>query len=368
MDIFFRRHFKRKEAALQVDVEAPSCQQRRPSVAVPTSKARRRSSVGLPSSTLSQRRRSSVHLQGGLPCAGGERLTKSARHRARARRRSSTTTPSLNPRFAVSRKKLGKLRTIDTHLLGPSMLLASLIQMAEEDEDGVPPAAEQQVEVRGGANTTRMLSRSSSLHSDGDDDSGEYSTGNYSQSESSQLSEVEHLEEEDSATWAPDQSHSSSSSSSTTSTTGLEMRRKTPRLPSTSRPLIRAPRCLRRNSSQVFAGDSAPYCRYRASSQRKRRRISTISKAGSPWPGRGPPLPCRRSSVYYLNHPGFYRGPGALSPLGAYDSRLESWNTFLLYVVRLQSAVVYVVLGCDLCALSRTDGWMLCLKPGEQQV
>uniref|UniRef100_A0A7N6BH04 Diacylglycerol kinase n=1 Tax=Anabas testudineus TaxID=64144 RepID=A0A7N6BH04_ANATE len=240
MDSFFRRHFKRKEAALQVDAEAPSCRQRRPSVAVPTSKARRRSSVGLPSSTLTQRRRSSVQLQGGLTCAGGGRLAKTSRRTrwtGHTRRRSSTTTPNLNPRFAVCRKKVGKLRTIDTHLLGPSMLLASLIQMAEEDEEEAGlPAGEQ----------------------------------------------------------------------------------KTPQLPSTSRPLIRAPRCLRRNSSQVFAGDSAPYSRYRASSQRKRRRISTISKAGSPWPGRGLPLPCRRNSLYYLSHPAFYRGPGALSPLGAH--------------------------------------------------
>lgn len=339
MDTFFRRHFKRKDTALQ-DAEAKSCRQRRPSVAIPTSKARRRSSVGLPSSTLTQRRRSSVQLPGGLPCAGGGRLAKTARRNrwaGHARRRSSTTTPNLNPRFAVRRKKVGKLRTIDTHLLGPSMLLASLIQMAEEDEDEVMgaglPAGEQQVEVRGGANNRRMFSRSSSLHSDGDDDSSDYSTANDSQSEASQLSETEQLEEEDDASCSPDQHFSSFSIPSSSS--ALEVMRETPQPPSTSRPLIRAPRCLRRNSSQVFAGDSAPYSRYRASSQRKRRRISTISKAGSPWPGRGPPLPNRRSSVYYLNHPAFYRGPGALSPLGAhsYNSHLESWSGFLLYVV-----------------------------------
>ncbi|XP_050925479.1 uncharacterized protein LOC108872661 [Lates calcarifer] len=335
MDTFFRRHFKRKEAALPVDVEATSCRQRRPSVAVPTSKARRRSSVGLPSSTLTQRRRSSVQLQGGLPCAGGGRLAKASRHNrwvGNARRRSSTTTPSVNPRFAVSRKKTGKLRTIDTHLLGPSMLLASLIQMAEEEEEGLP-AGEQQVEVRGGANNRRMFSRSSSLHSDGDNDSSDYTSD--SQSESSQVSEAEQLaEEEDDASWSLDRHLSPSSTPSSSS--AQEVMRRTPQLASTSRPLIRAPRCLRRNSSQVFTGDSAPHCRYRASSQRRRRRISTISKAGSPWPGRGPPLPSRRSSVYYLNHPAFYRGPGALSPLGAhcYDSRLESWSAFLLYVAR----------------------------------
>ncbi|XP_067447138.1 diacylglycerol kinase zeta isoform X1 [Thunnus thynnus] len=343
MDTFFRRHFRRKEAALQAD--ATSCRQRRPSVAVPTSKARRRSNVGLPSSTLTQRRRSSVQLQVGPPCAGGGRLAKTSRHNrwaGHSRRRSSTTTPSLNPRFAVCRKKVGKLRTIDTHLLGPSMLLASLIQMTEEDEvEGLGaglPAGEQQVEVRDGANSRRMFSRSSSLHSDGDSDSSDYS--NDSQSEASQLSEAEQLvEEDDNVSWS-DQHAAASSPSSSSAAAAQEMMRKTPQPPPASRPLIRAPRCLRRNSSQVFSGDSAP-CGRRASSQRKRRRISTISKAGSPWPGRGPPLPSRRSSVFYLSHPAFYRGPGALSPLG-YDSRLESWSAFLLKAIAkpgLQHAV-----------------------------
>uniref|UniRef100_A0A671TLM7 Diacylglycerol kinase n=1 Tax=Sparus aurata TaxID=8175 RepID=A0A671TLM7_SPAAU len=199
MDTFFRRHFKRKEAALEADDQGAPGRQRRPSVAVPTSKARRRSSVGLPSSSLTQRRRSSVQLPGGLPCAGGGRLAKTPRRNRWAghtRRRSSTTTPNMNPRFAVRRKKVGKLRTIDTHLLGPSMLLASLIQMAEEDEDDGVGAGlldgEQQVEMRGGANNRRMFSRSSSLHSDGDDDgSDSFSTANDSQSEDDELSEAE---------------------------------------------------------------------------------------------------------------------------------------------------------------------------------
>uniref|UniRef100_A0A8C8DWX7 Diacylglycerol kinase zeta n=1 Tax=Oryzias sinensis TaxID=183150 RepID=A0A8C8DWX7_9TELE len=194
MDTFFRRHFKRKDATLQVNAEVGACRQRRPSVAVPTSKARRRSSVGLPSSALTRRRRSSVQLQPEQQSAGGGRVVNTAlrsRWTGQNRRRSSTTTPGLNPRFAVRRRKVGKLRTIDTHLLGPSMLLASLIQMAEEDEEDGDlveglPAGEQQVEVRGGASNGRTHSCSSSIHSDGDD-SSEYS--NSSQSESSQLSE-----------------------------------------------------------------------------------------------------------------------------------------------------------------------------------
>uniref|UniRef100_A0A669D4E1 Diacylglycerol kinase n=1 Tax=Oreochromis niloticus TaxID=8128 RepID=A0A669D4E1_ORENI len=169
MDTFFRRHFKRKDAALQEDVGSKSCHQRRPSVAVPTSKARRRSTVGMPSTALAQRRRSSVQPPSGSLCAGGGRLAKTdsrSRWAGHARRRSSTTTPNLNPRFAVCRRKVGKLRTIDTHLLGPSMLLASLIQMAEEDEEeecvaAGPLAEEQQVEVISGANNRRRFSRQS---------------------------------------------------------------------------------------------------------------------------------------------------------------------------------------------------------------
>jgi len=330
MDTFFRRHFKKKEAALPAAAEVKSVHQRRPSVAIPTSKARRRSNAGLPSSTLSQRRRPSVQLQEAPPCAREGRSAKTARQNrwaGRVRRRSSTTTPSLNPRFAVCRRKVGKLRTIDTHLLGPSMLLASLIQVEveeEEEEEEELPAGEQQVEVRGGANHERMFSRSSGLHLDGDDDSSDYSTANDGQSEASPPSEVEQLvEEEEDASWSHFSSNPASSSN-------LEVKRGTSQPPPASRPLIRAPRCLRRNSSQVFSGDAAPFSRHRASSQRKRRRISTISKAGSPWPGRGPPLPSRRSSVHYLNPPVLYRGPGALGPLG--NSHLESWSSFLLYV------------------------------------
>ncbi|KAM9377532.1 uncharacterized protein KZ484_009876 [Pholidichthys leucotaenia] len=344
MDTFFRRHFRRKESALQVDVHANRCQQRRPSVAVPTSKARRRSSVGLPSSALTQHRRSMVHV--GPLCAGGGCLGKmpAQARLGQVRRRSSTTTPGLNPRFAVRRRKVGKLRTIDTHLLGPSMLLASLIQMAEEEEQengmgaGIP-AREQQVEVRDGDNNGRMFSPSSSFFSGGDDSSSSYSTTSDGQSETGQLSEVDQLAEEEvehDSSWSPEPHLTQTSTPSFYSSMGVR-RRKASQLPSTPRPLIRPPRCLRRNSSQVFGGDSAPYFCHRSSVQTKRRRISTISKAGSPWPGRGSSLPNRKTSVYYLNHPGFCKGPRALSLLGAhgYDSNLESFSAFLLYVVWL---------------------------------
>ncbi|XP_029942922.1 diacylglycerol kinase zeta-like, partial [Salarias fasciatus] len=300
MDTFFRRHFKRRDAGPQADSDCRPCRQRRPSVAVPTSKARRRSGAGLPSSTLTRRRRSSLQLQGALPpSVGGGRLARAQRRggwAGRVRRRSSTTAPGLNPRFAVSRGRPGKLRGIDAHLLGPSLLLASLLQMAEEEGEGEGggagaglPAGEQQVEVRLGADR-RIFSSSSSLHSDGDDSGG----SDDSQSEGSRRSEAEE-EAELEARWSPPSTPSSSSTQ--------ELRRRSRR--AAAAPRFRAPRCLRRNSSQA-----AP----------KRRRVS------APWP------PGRRSSAHYLHPPACCRGPGALGPLGGHrhDSRLDGWSAFLL--------------------------------------
>uniref|UniRef100_A0A8B9JAD0 Diacylglycerol kinase n=1 Tax=Astyanax mexicanus TaxID=7994 RepID=A0A8B9JAD0_ASTMX len=247
MDTFFRRHFRRKEAGLpRPNGEDPEhCRMRRPSVAVPTSRARRRSSVGLPSAMLAQRRRSSVQLHP-LPHSVPSRSVKNGS----ARRRSSTTTPGANPRFAVRRKKASKLRNIDTHLLGPSMLLASLIQMTEEEEE-VRDSPIEQEEFKG------------------------------------------------------------------TPPTSLQ-----------AHPLIRVPRCLRRNSSHLGHPETGPQGRYcRSSQRRRRRRISTISKAGSPWPGRGVPLPSRRNSTCLHAHISHNQLMGA-----HYDPRLESWSGFLSYV------------------------------------
>ncbi|XP_058858524.1 diacylglycerol kinase zeta-like isoform X3 [Acipenser ruthenus] len=338
MDTFFRRHFKRKNVASCVNV-TNYCRHRRPSVAVPSSKARRRSSAGLPSANLMQRRRSSVQIQG-LPlgaasrCPGGRALKE---HSARRRSSTTTTTHCLNPRFAMRRKRGVRLRTIDTHLLGPSMLLASLIQMTEEDESGSALAGEGQVEVRReepSHSDSEGDSPCSSCRSDRDDDS-ERSAFHDSWSEIS----VSDREFEDSAvTWpeAPDPCHSLRN----------------------SKPLIRAPRCLRRNSSHLPAEAGyyrttsyGLYGKYRRTSQRRRsngslilggRRISAVSKAGSPWPGRGIPLPSRRSSVaarrasvsLYRNCSPCWRHStrrSSLSPLQGcyYDPRHETWSGFL---------------------------------------
>ncbi|KAL2093424.1 hypothetical protein ACEWY4_010736 [Coilia grayii] len=314
MDTFFRRHFRRSGAGRTAEEELGRL--RRPSVAVASSRARRRSSVGLPSSSLAQRRRSSVQLQG-VPQAsrgGCPALARSAGGGS-GRRRSSTTTPSANPRFAVTNPRFAvcrhragrirtldtRLRTIDTHLLGPSMLLASLIQMSAEQEGHQGPR-EQQAEP----STNRM-----DAHSDSD------SSGSLSQSDSCPDSEVEvsDREFEDTSAWRRSERE--------------RERRPLGTLVEcvASRPLIRAPRCLRRNSSLIVTTATPAKAHGYRGHQRRQRRISTISKAGSPWPGRGLPLPSRRNSTC-RRLSGCH---GNISPLlgGHYDPRLESWRGFL---------------------------------------
>lgn len=291
-----------------MDDGSEPCRHRRPSIAVPTSRARRRSSVGLPSTALAQRRRSSVQLQP-LP-----RMANQSSQKSNGRRRSSTTTPKANPRFAVRRKKIGKLRNIDTHLLGPSMLLASLIQMTEEEEeeDGRGPLPGQ-VELKGGSPKFRSHT---DVLSEGDSDSD----GSSEDSDDGRRTCHELPEEADVSDWEIKQS-------------GILCQQECLPLAAVAErvqahPLIRVPRCLRRNSSHYGHAEPGPHARYcRSSQRRRRRRVSTISKAGSPWPGRGLPLPNRRSSTCY-------RGQGPLNPLleAYYDPRLESWSGFLSYV------------------------------------
>ncbi|XP_039521962.1 diacylglycerol kinase zeta isoform X1 [Pimephales promelas] len=312
MDTFFRRHFKRKEAGEAVlDGPVPEpCRHRRPSIAVPTSRARRRSSVGLPSTALAQRRRSSVQLQA-LPRITGSQPVQ----RSSGRRRSSTTTPKANPRFAVRRKKVGKLRNIDTHLLGPSMLLASLIQMTEEeeeDEEGRSPLPGQ-VELKGSC--PKFRSPTDVLFLEGESDSDE-SSGHSDESSHLGLRKG-HMEEASVSDWEIKES------SVLCQPDCLPLAVVAERVQ--AHPLIRVPRCLRRNSSHYGHMETGTHVRFcRGSQRRRRRRVSTISKVGSPWPGRGMPLPNRRSSTCN-------RAQATLNPLlGAYyDPSLESWTGFL---------------------------------------
>ncbi|XP_053304346.1 diacylglycerol kinase zeta isoform X2 [Spea bombifrons] len=149
MDTFFKRHFRKKPAPPPSEPYYPP-PSRRCSVTITTGKARRRSSAGLASSSLSTQRRSSVaQTQPVPPCLA----TQSRGARREGRRRSSTTTPGLSPRFAVQKRRGGRLRAIDRQLMGPSMILASLIPMkkvsrkreeSSEEEDLVEETSDEE--------------------------------------------------------------------------------------------------------------------------------------------------------------------------------------------------------------------------------
>ncbi|XP_063323553.1 diacylglycerol kinase zeta-like isoform X2 [Pelmatolapia mariae] len=157
MDLFFQRHFgrrqKRQKHFAAVRHKCPSVQ---------ASKARRRSSVGLPSVALVQSRRSSVGLplvcldqrrrpSVGLLVASGQKrqsiielgLTNASEGpgRGTAIAEGATTRGRHRPCCSVSCARRSKVKSIEPHLLGSSMLLASVVQMGtglkkeEEDEE-----------------------------------------------------------------------------------------------------------------------------------------------------------------------------------------------------------------------------------------
>ncbi|XP_075044313.1 diacylglycerol kinase zeta isoform X2 [Mixophyes fleayi] len=125
MDTFFKRHFRKKPPPPPSETFCPPAL-RRCSVVITTGKGRRRSSTGLASSSLTMQRRCSVTQAPALPPSSS---TTGRAGRKDGRRRSSTTTPGLSPRFAVQKRRGGKLHSLDHQLLGPSMLLAGLIPM-----------------------------------------------------------------------------------------------------------------------------------------------------------------------------------------------------------------------------------------------
>ncbi|XP_028320692.1 diacylglycerol kinase zeta isoform X2 [Gouania willdenowi] len=159
MDLFFQRHFSRRPKKHKHLAAAV----RQPIPPVQASKARRRSSVGLPSVTLLQSRRSSVGLAPcveqqrrrpsvGLLVASGQKrqsiielgLTSEQLKNMRRCRRHSRSGPgvfTVNRGPRMQRRDRSKIKSIESHLLGPSMLLASVVQMCrgmkEEDEDNL---------------------------------------------------------------------------------------------------------------------------------------------------------------------------------------------------------------------------------------
>ncbi|XP_030610254.1 diacylglycerol kinase zeta-like isoform X3 [Archocentrus centrarchus] len=234
MDFFFQLHFgrrqKRQKHFAAVRHKCPAIQ---------TSKARRRSSVGLPSVALVQSRRSSIGLplvgtdqrrrpSVGLLVASGQKrqsiielglgsTSEGASGRGaevtvkRGRHTFHNPPCDQRPCCTVSCARHSKVKSIEPHLLGSSMLLASLVQMGtglnkeEEDEE------------------EQDLSQCSCSESDGEAESDK---------------EVESRADDVSYTA---QMH-------LTQAVVMENIK--------SRPLLRPPRCLRRNSSHLLPSDS----------------------------------------------------------------------------------------------------------------
>ncbi|XP_059911401.1 diacylglycerol kinase zeta isoform X2 [Gadus macrocephalus] len=352
MDAFFRRHFR--------------CHQKRPtSPALPASKARRLSSAGLPSAALAQRRRSSAgqppvlqpqarllasrRMSVGLLAAsrrpqagpslgleymreasaegadwgeereeadGGragweleERERGGVRGRGRAgrrRRSSSVTVFCARRRFAVRRRSTPKLRSIKPHLLGPSMLLASLVQMGG---GGASPQG-------GGSDGDASLSSCS-----GSEDGDEGEAGREGQEDHRTDSQPR------------DPSGEPPPRSRPPLFQGVGVDHLKPR------PLLRPPRCLRRNSSHLLPGD-APYGRYH------RRRSA---QAG---------LPLHAG----LMRPPGYRGDGSLGEGRGrhtlepthYDPSLDTWEAFLTKAIS-KSGLHHLPYQLSSSSLNRAD-------------
>lgn len=321
MDFFFHRRFGcRQRKQKQPAAVRP---------AVQTSKARRRSSVGLQSVALVQARRSSAGLAPisidqrrrpsvGLLVASGEKrqsiielgLTKSgeafgkpekgaARSDVPVRRGGrrkfqyrfqdfgpSDTVPSRYRGQVMRNRKAQKIKSIEPHLLGSSMLLASVVQMGKE----VKEKKEEEDELD--------ISLCSSSESEGEEDGSEEKDGQKATS----ITVIKNI----------------------------------------TRPLLRPPRCLRRNSSHYLPADSVvlgsetgyrvdgQYCRKTSSQQPVSPSLGQLASADGRTKlredeadvecfGSSPPKSCPL-------------------PLGGpqgtmyYDPYLESWENFLSYV------------------------------------
>ncbi|XP_029137630.2 diacylglycerol kinase zeta isoform X3 [Labrus bergylta] len=230
MDYFFQRHFRRCQKGPKHNAAV-----RQPAPAVQTSKARRRSSVGLPSVALAQSRRSSIGLPRidtdsrrrqsvGLLVASGQKrqsiielagdsgrgAEKTDGAAKRGRRvfnhkpyRSHGPSGTIPRGLAVRCRRHSRVKSIESHLLGSSMLLASLVQMGREAKE-----KEEEQEV--------------SMYSCSESDGEEVATDE----EEAENRRVDHL------------------------TQAVILENISPR------PLLRPPRCLRRNSSHLLPAES----------------------------------------------------------------------------------------------------------------
>nr|XP_019957828.1 PREDICTED: diacylglycerol kinase zeta isoform X2 [Paralichthys olivaceus] len=366
MDFFFQRRFgyRRKRP------ERPAVRQ--PGPAVQTSKARRRSSVGLPSVALAQSRRSSVGLPpvcadqrrrpsvGSLVASGQRRrsvielgLTNSSEtfgdsgkeaergdaaikrgrraihHKPHHAHRASGSASCVHHGLPLRYRRPSKVKSIEPHLLGSSMLLASVVQMGR----GVKQKEEEEEELD--------ICLCSFSESDGEEQSDEEVDNRNSNATGTQM----HL------------------------TQGVTIKN------IKHRPLLRPPRCLRRNSSHLLPADSVfhnsetgygVYGRYnrRSSSQ--------------PYQTSNKPIQTSTTSpsLGQLASAGLSSDPGAAetdvtssgstlhkscsSPIGGhkgtiyYDPYLDTWENFLSKAIS-KSGLHHLPCQPSTSSLNRTD-------------
>ncbi|XP_069479329.1 diacylglycerol kinase zeta isoform X4 [Ambystoma mexicanum] len=303
MEKFFKRHFKRKTAR----PSAPEgSRHRRTSVA--TSKARRRSNTGLPSATLAQRRRSSVQLQDPPLCVDSLHTLNNV---GTCRRRSSNTAPGLISKMVIQKKRGAKIRAIDSHLLGPSMFLASLIRVHEDNGEagsGLPT----DIEVGSDGQTTDDC-EASEAESGGQGSSLEEG-GSWSElSPSGSEGDATETDEDDG-----DDDYVSENMQHLHCSPGASI---------AFRPFVRGPRCLRRSSSHLLPADCVYsksayglYGHYRRISQRNNFCPKPRSLAGRVV-GRAGPCARRRALGGKCQKPEYVGGEGA--PLYRSISDLE---------------------------------------------
>ncbi|XP_031158237.2 diacylglycerol kinase zeta isoform X3 [Sander lucioperca] len=324
MDIFFQRHFRRRRKG-QMHPAAV----RQPGPALQTSKARRRSSVGLPSVALVQSRRSSV----GLPPVNIEQRRRPSVGLlvASGQKRQSIIDVGLTMQYG----RPSKVKSIEPHLLGPSMLLASVVQMGR----GVKDKEEEEEELD--------ASPSSCSESDGEEGSDE---------------EVENRTGgiQDARFRPTAQTHL---------TQAVIMENITPR------PLLRPPRCLRRNSSHLLPADSvfrSSGTGYGVYGRYNRRRSSQVYWALNKQILTSTTSPCldQLASAGLSSEPGAAGTDAAFSgstlhkscstPLGGpegtiyYDPYLDTWENFLSKAIA-KSGLHHLPCQPSTSSLNRTD-------------
>ncbi|GAA6216181.1 diacylglycerol kinase zeta-like isoform X4 [Lates japonicus] len=353
MDFFFHRHFGRRQKRQKHQAAA-----RQPGPAVQASKARRRSSVGLPSVALVQSRRSSVGLppvctdQRRRPSAG--LLVASGQRRQSVKELGSETeadredvfvqrgrrTCQFKPQHArrtsgtVQHQRSPEVKSIEPHLLGSSMLLASVVQMGRRVKE--KQEEEENLDVS-------LCSCSESDGEEGSDEEVENGTGGM----------------EDASFRPPALTHL---------TQAVVIENIKPR------PLLRPPRCLRRNSSHLLPADSvfqsrAGYGLYgqynRRSSSQAHRTLSKPIQTSTTSPSLGQLASAGGSSDPGAAETDVPSSGSALhkscsSPLGGheetiyYDPYLDTWENFLSKAIA-KSGLHHLPCQPSTSSLNRTD-------------